>query len=52
MDVSTLNTKRLHDFARYLEETELDWIDYFPAPHLSFNEWAEREDPCDPDVDA
>ena len=52
MDVSTLNSQRLRDFNRYLEDTELEWIDYFPPHQLSFQEWSEREDPCDPDTDA
>jgi len=50
-DVSTLASKTLRQYTRYLDDTENDWIDYEQAPHLEIKEWAEREDPCDPDVD-
>jgi hypothetical protein len=52
MDVATLSARELRDYARYLETTELDWIDYNEAPYLNYSQWRERENPIDPDVDA
>jgi hypothetical protein len=52
MDVRTLTQRELHAFEEYLDETEHDYIDYYPTRKLTFSQWREREDPCDPDVDA
>lgn len=52
LDASTLAAKTLRDYARYVDDTELDWIDYEAPEHLDIGAWLEREDPTDPDVDA
>lgn len=52
MDVSTLTSLKLREYARYLDDTEYGWLGWYPPPTLSPKEWAEREDPTDPDLDA
>jgi hypothetical protein len=52
MDVSTLIARELRDYERYLDQTEPGYIDYYEPYRLTFPKWKEREDPCDPDVDA
>lgn len=52
LDASTLAAKTIRDYARYLDDTEYDWIDYESAPHLDFQGWAEREGLLEDDPDA
>lgn len=52
MDVSTLAKRKLNALEEYLDLTEEDYLNYYGAPRVSFKDWYEREDPCDPDTDA
>jgi hypothetical protein len=51
-DASTLAARTIRDYTRYLDDTDYDWIDYEQAAHLDPQEWLERENPTDPDIDA
>jgi hypothetical protein len=52
MDVSTLRSRELREYAEYLDQRDNDYNFDFDYPRkLNFTHWRERENPQDPDVD-